>query len=138
MSYNFRSKLIFEELLKSGGFEDEASESEEGFSNKFLKVNMTESSDDEDLEDASFDQRLLQTRSRTSSESVIENSSLAKRLQEPRGRGRPQYKLKGKNNYSLDTRATQRNSGILSLLASICTYEIYIYLIIAIDKYYII
>lgn len=93
MAYNLRSRRIRDELLDEIQVEEQSeSESEQRDDDDDYSGS---SSDDEvegdiDMEDASFNQRLLQSRAR----------------------GRPCTKLKGKDGFTWDTRCPSRLSGV--------------------------
>lgn len=116
MAYNLRSRSIAEELLEddaeSDGFEDDSSADEVDLVEEMLESESSESEcSDDGWENATLEQRLLENRLCGNSEPHKPPGN--------RGRGRPQTKLRGTNNYVWDTRAPERNSGKFSSF-SIC------------------
>lgn len=88
MADNLRSRLIRDELFHEKELEEQSGSESEYVQEEDSSV--TSEEDDVDMEDASLNERLLQSRAR----------------------GRPSTKLKGKNGFLWDTRCPSRRSGV--------------------------
>jgi len=99
MACNLRSRTLRQELL------DE--DRDESVVENFVDVNVDDDSHNSDRE-YSASECIFQSDSEMELE--LEEASLDQRLLESRARGRPVTKLKGKNGFSWDTRAPSRRT----------------------------
>lgn len=104
MAYNLRSKRIRDELL-------EAEENTVSFGG-----NASESEDDHVSEQSASEYEVSGSESEMDED--LENSSLAQRLLQSRARGRPISTLRGKNGYVWKVDAPMRQSGMKRIINS--------------------